>query len=50
MKALRLYTTGFFAFMFAPILLVVVFSFNSQRSLQRLDGLSLDWYLSLIHI
>ena len=44
MKWLRLYLGVFFVFLFAPILLVVVFSFNSQRSLQRLDGLSLEWY------
>ena len=44
MRWLRLYVAVFFVFLFAPILLVVVFSFNSQRSLQRLDGLSLDWY------
>jgi spermidine/putrescine transport system permease protein/putrescine transport system permease protein len=41
---LRAYLGLFFLFLFAPILLVVVFSFNSQRSLQRLDGLSLEWY------
>ena len=44
MSWLRLYVAAFFVFLFAPILLVVVFSFNSQRSLQRLDGLSLEWY------
>jgi spermidine/putrescine transport system permease protein len=44
MKWLRLYLGLFFVFLFAPILLVVVFSFNSQRSLQKLDGLSLEWY------
>ena len=45
MKWLRAPTSGlFFVFLFAPIVLVVVFSFNSQRSLQRLDGFSLEWY------
>jgi spermidine/putrescine transport system permease protein len=44
MKWMRLYVGAFFVFLFAPILLVVVFSFNSQRSLQRMDGLSLEWY------
>jgi spermidine/putrescine transport system permease protein len=44
MKWLRLYIGLFFVFLFAPIVLVMVFSFNSQRSLQRLDGLSLEWY------
>ena len=44
MKWLRLYIGLFFVFLFAPIVLVVVFSFNSQRSLQRMEGLSLEWY------
>ena len=44
MRWLRVYVGIFFVFLFAPIVLVVVFSFNSQRSLQRLDGLSLEWY------
>ena len=35
MKWLRVYLGLFFLFLFAPIVLVVVFSFNSQRSLQR---------------
>jgi spermidine/putrescine transport system permease protein/putrescine transport system permease protein len=43
-KWLRVYVGIFFLFLFAPIVLVVVFSFNSQRSLQRMDGLSLEWY------
>ena len=33
-----------YAFLFAPIGVVVLFSFNGQRSLQVLDGLSLQWY------
>jgi spermidine/putrescine transport system permease protein len=41
---LRLFTLLFFIFMFAPIALVVLFSFNSTRSLQNFDGFSLQWY------
>jgi spermidine/putrescine transport system permease protein/putrescine transport system permease protein len=41
---LRLFTLLFFVFMFAPIALVVLFSFNSTRSLQNFDGFSLQWY------
>jgi spermidine/putrescine transport system permease protein/putrescine transport system permease protein len=41
---LRLFTVLFFVFMFAPIALVVLFSFNSTRSLQNFDGFSLQWY------
>jgi spermidine/putrescine transport system permease protein/putrescine transport system permease protein len=43
-RFLRLYTGVFFVFLFLPILLVVLFSFNSVRSLQRFAGFSLDWY------
>ena len=43
-RFLRLYTWAFFVVLFLPILLVVLFSFNSARSLQRFTGFSLDWY------
>ncbi len=43
-RFLKWFTGLFFVFLFTPILLVVVFSFNSQRSLQKLDGFSLQWY------
>ena len=33
-----------YAFLFAPILIVILFSFNSARSLQTFDGVSLRWY------
>jgi spermidine/putrescine transport system permease protein len=41
---LRVFTGLFFVFLFAPIVLVVLFSFNSTRSLQNFDGFSLQWY------
>jgi spermidine/putrescine transport system permease protein len=44
MKALRLYTAAFYAFMFLPLVVVVLFSFNSVRSLQNFNGFSLQWY------
>jgi spermidine/putrescine transport system permease protein len=43
-RFLRVYVAVFFAVLFLPIVLVVVFSFNNQRSLQRFGGFSLDWY------
>ena len=43
-RFLRLYTWAFFVVLFLPIVLVVLFSFNSERSLQRFAGFSLDWY------
>ena len=43
-RFLRVYTALFFLFMFAPIALVALFSFNSTRSLQNFKGFSLQWY------
>ena len=49
-----------FAFFYIPIIVTMVFSFNSSKSLTRFTGFSLKWYqalvedrnimLSLIHI
>jgi spermidine/putrescine transport system permease protein len=44
MRALRLYTAAFYAFMFMPLVVVVLFSFNSIRSVQNFEGFSLQWY------
>ena len=44
MRALRLYTGAFYAFMFLPLVVVVLFSFNSVRSVQNFEGFSLQWY------
>ena len=43
-RFLRLYTGAFFVVLFLPIALVVLFSFNSLRSLQNFGGFSLEWY------
>jgi spermidine/putrescine transport system permease protein len=43
-RFLTAFTVLVFAFLFAPIALVALFSFNSNRSLQRFDGFSLQWY------
>ena len=43
-RFLRLYVGLFFVFMFAPIAMVVLFSFNSSKSLQNFEGFSLRWY------
>jgi spermidine/putrescine transport system permease protein len=48
MRALRLYTAAFYAFMFAPLVVVVLFSFNSLRSLQEFGGFSLEWYQAFL--
>ena len=33
-----------YLFLFAPIVVVILFSFNSARSLQTFEGFSLRWY------
>jgi spermidine/putrescine transport system permease protein len=38
-----------YVFLFAPIAVVVLFSFNGAKSLQVLDGLSLRWYKEFWH-
>ena len=43
-RFLRVFVWIFFVFLFAPIVLVILFSFNSSRSLQQFDGFSLRWY------
>jgi spermidine/putrescine transport system permease protein len=43
-RFLRAFTGLFFVFLFAPIAVVVLFSFNSSRSLSHFDGFSLRWY------
>jgi spermidine/putrescine transport system permease protein len=44
MRWLRVYTGAFYVFMFLPLVVVVLFSFNSLRSLQNFGGFSLQWY------
>jgi spermidine/putrescine transport system permease protein len=43
-RFLRVFVAVFFVFAFAPIVLVILFSFNSSRSLQQFEGFSLRWY------
>src|SRR5688572_23610338 len=43
-RFLRVWTALFFVFLFSPIALVVLFSFNSTKSLQNFDGFSTRWY------
>jgi spermidine/putrescine transport system permease protein len=43
-RFLRIWTALFFVFMFTPIALVILFSFNSSKSLQNFDGFSTRWY------
>ena len=43
-RFLRLFAILVYAFLFVPILVVVLFSFNSIKSLNVFDGWSLQWY------
>ncbi|HEX2358208.1 MAG TPA: ABC transporter permease [Solirubrobacterales bacterium] len=43
-RFLRVYVAFAYLFLFAPILVVVLFSFNSIKSLQNFEGFSLRWY------
>jgi len=38
---------GIFAFLYVPILILIVFSFNDTRTVARMTGLSLQWYARL---
>jgi spermidine/putrescine transport system permease protein len=43
-RFLRVFTWLVYLFLFAPILVVILFSFNSIKSLQNFEGFSLQWY------
>ena len=43
-RFLRLYSCGVYLFLFIPIAVVILFSFNSVKSLQSFEGFSLQWY------
>ncbi len=45
----KLYTALIFIFLFAPILVLLVFSFNEAKSLSVFSGFSLKWYEELLH-
>jgi spermidine/putrescine transport system permease protein len=43
-RFLKVFVGLFFVVLFVPIVLVILFSFNSSRSLQDFEGFSLRWY------
>ena len=43
-RFLRLYSAAIYLFLFVPIAVVILFSFNSVKSLQSFQGFSLEWY------
>lgn len=48
-RYLKLHALLVYAFLFAPIIVLVVFSFNHARSGTKFTGLSTRWYDDLIH-
>lgn len=44
----KLYVAAWFAFFYLPIVVTVIFSFNSSKSLSRFTGFSMRWYASLL--
>ena len=46
-RASKIYTALIFLFLFAPIAILLVFSFNEARSLSVFSGFSLKWYREL---
>ena len=45
----KIYTTLVFAFLFAPIVVMLVYSFNESKSLSVFSGVSLRWYKELLN-
>jgi len=43
----KIYTTIIFVFLFAPIVILLIFSFNEAKSLSVFSGFSLKWYQEL---
>ncbi len=46
--AAKVYTALILVFLFAPILILLIFSFNASRSLSVMNGASLYWYQELL--
>ena len=46
---LKLHTALVYAFLYIPIIVLVVFSFNSSKRNAVWKGFTLDWYYQLIH-
>ena len=44
----KIYSAFIFAFLFAPILVLLVFSFNESKSLSVFGGFSIKWYIELL--
>lgn len=50
MKTLsRIYNAIIFAFLYSPIIVLIIYSFNDSRSRVKWGGFTLDWYRELFH-
>ncbi len=47
--ALNLYGIGGYLFLYLPIIILVVFSFNDSRSVAQWQGFTLDWYVKMLN-
>lgn len=47
-RASKIYTALILLFLFAPIIILLVFSFNDSKSLSVFSGFSLNWYRELL--
>ncbi|MEG0919515.1 MAG: extracellular solute-binding protein [Anaerovoracaceae bacterium] len=45
----KLYSWAVLLFLYAPILVLIVFSFNESKSRSNFTGFSLKWYIKLLH-
>lgn len=45
----KIYAALIFVFLYAPILVLIVFSFNSSKSRSHWDGFTLSWYKALFN-
>lgn len=45
----RIYATLIYLFLYAPILILIVFSFNASKSRGNWSGFTLKWYFELFH-
>lgn len=44
--AFRIYSVLVYAFLYLPILIVIIFSFNKSKSINTFAGVTLDWYVN----
>ena len=48
MKVLsKIYNTIIFTFLYAPIVVLIVYSFNDSKNRVKWEGFTLDWYKEL---